>query len=408
MTMLWKIISLGWKNIWRSPTRSGVVIIAIVLGIWAGIFISAFFNSMAQGYLQNQLDLTVGHIQITNPKFEDQFSPEYDIADAQNLLDNLKQKEYIEKVQYQSLATGLAQSATNSYGVSIHGVDTSTTNPHPIKEYIGNGEFLSDIKNNPVVIGQALAERLELELRSKIVVSFQDIEGNITAGAFRIAGIFDSFSENYDKSNVIVLRRDLNRLLGKRGMIHKITLKLDDFTQANQHAQNINQQYPDLKISSWGQLAPELEYVFNSVDISMYVVMIIITIALIFSIINTMLMAVMERTKELGMLMAIGMNKMRLFGMVLSETFFLTMVGTPIGLLLSWITVYTLGTTGIDLSAFAAGLNAYGLDTVIYPALGGNYYVNIALLIAIAAILSALYPAWKAMKLKPVEAIRKI
>jgi ABC-type antimicrobial peptide transport system permease subunit len=121
-----------------------------------------------------------------------------------------------------------------------------------------------------------------------------------------------------------------------------------------------------------------------------------------------MLMAVMERTKELGMLMAIGMNKMRLFGMIVSETFFLTMVGTPIGLLLSWITVTILGTTGIDLSAFAAGLNAYGLDTVIYPALGGSYYINIALLIAIAAIVSALYPAWKTMKLKPVEAIRKI
>ena len=406
--MLWKIISLGWKNIWRNPTRSGVVIIAVVLGIWAGVFISAFFNSMAQGYLQNQLDLTVGHIQITNPKFEDQFNPKYEIDHAEKLLDNLNQKEYIRGIQYQSLATGLAQSAANSYGVSIHGVDTSGNASHPITEHIIKGNFLGDIKNNPIVIGQALADRLELELRSKIVVSFQDVDGNITAGAFRIAGIFDSFSQNYDKSNVIVLRRDLNRLLGKEGMIHKITLKVDDFALASQHAQTISQQYPDLKVSSWGQIAPELEYVFSTMDISMYVVMIIITIALIFSIINTMLMAVMERTKELGMLMAIGMNKTRLFGMIVSETFFLTMVGTPIGLLLSWITVSILGTIGIDLSAFAAGLNAYGLDTVIYPALSGSYYINIALLIAIAAILSALYPAWKTMKLKPVEAIRKI
>jgi len=136
--------------------------------------------------------------------------------------------------------------------------------------------------------------------------------------------------------------------------------------------------------------------------------MIIIIMALVFSIINTMLMAVLERTKELGMLMAIGMNKARLFTMILCETFFLTMVGTPIGLFLSWLTVWTFGNIGIDLSAFSQGLNAYGLDTVIYPELSATYYLNVTLLIAAAAILSAIYPAWKTLKLKPVEAIRKI
>jgi len=84
------------------------------------------------------------------------------------------------------------------------------------------------------------------------------------------------------------------------------------------------------------------------------------------------------------------------------------MVGTPIGLFLSWLTVWTFGNIGIDLSAFSQGLNAYGLDTVIYPELSATYYLNVTLLIAAAAILSAIYPAWKTLKLKPVEAIRKI
>lgn len=406
--MFSRIISLGWKNIWRNPTRSGVVIIAVLLGIWAGVFISAFFNSMAQGYLQNQLDLSVGHIQITNPKFEDQYNPKYNIANAQQLLSDLGQKEYIRSIRYESQATGLAQSATNSYGVTIHGVDTADTPPAPVIEHITQGNFLQSIPKNPIVIGQALAKRLDLDLRSKLVISFQDVDGNITGGAFRVAGIFDSFSEKFDESNVFVLRNDLNRLLGREGLIHKVTLKIDDFSQAGQRVQSLSAQYPQLKIASWAQIAPELEYVFSSMDLALYVVMVIIIIALVFSIINTMLMAVMERTRELGMLMAIGMNKTRLFGMVLSETFFLTMVGTPLGLLLSWVTVTILGHTGIDLSAFAAGLNAYGFDSVIYPNLNGMYYLNVTLLIAAAALLSALYPAWKTLKLKPVEAIRKI
>ncbi|WP_138431596.1 ABC transporter permease [Fodinibius saliphilus] len=406
--MFRKIIALGWKNIWRNPTRSGVVIIAVMLGIWAGIFISAFFNSMAQGYLQNQLDLTIGHIQITNPDFEDQYNPKYSIEKAKHLLNNLEEQEYILQTEYESQSTGLAQSAANSYGVTIHGIDTTHSGTPPVIQYIKEGDFLQSIDRNPILIGKALAERLKLNLRSKLVLSFQDVDGNITAGAFRVAGIFDSFNANYDKGNVFVLRSDLNRLLGNNDLIHKLTLKLDDFTKAPRRAEKLANSYPNLKIASWGTIAPELEYVFSMTDVSMYVIMVIIIIALVFSIINTMLMAVMERTHELGMLMAVGMNKRRLFGMVLSETFFLTMVGTPLGLLFSWITISILGTIGIDLSAFAEGLNAYGMDTVIYPDLDAVYYLNITLLIGIAAILSALYPAWKTLKLKPVEAIRKI
>lgn len=406
--MIFKIILLGWKNIWRNPTRSGVVIIAVLLGIWAGVFISAFFNSIAQGYLQNQLNLSVGHIQITHPEFEDQFNPEYNIANSKQLLSNLKTKDDISSIRYESLAMGLAQSAANSYGATIHGVDTTENTSQPVTKYLKQGDFLQSINSNPIVIGNALADRLELELRSKMVISFQDVDGNITGGAFRVAGIFDSFNDNYDKGNVFVLRDDLNRLLGQENLVHKITLKLNDFTQANQKAKILKNQYPDLKATSWATIAPELEYVFSSMDITLYVVMVIITIALVFSIINTMLMAVLERTRELGMLMAVGMNKKRLFGMILSETFFLTMVGTPLGLLFGWVTVTVLGNTGIDLSAFAEGMNAYGMDTVIYPDLGGIYYLNVTLLIAIAALLSALYPAWKTLKLKPVEAIRKI
>jgi ABC-type antimicrobial peptide transport system permease subunit len=101
------------------------------------------------------------------------------------------------------------------------------------------------------------------------------------------------------------------------------------------------------------------------------------------------------------------MNKSRTFSMIMIETVFLTLVGSPAGLLLSWLSITYFGNTGIDLSAFAEGLNQYGLGTVIYPSLSWPYYLNIMAMIAAAALLSALYPAWRTLKLKPVEAIRK-
>lgn len=406
--MFKRIINLGWKNVWRNPTRSGVVIIAVILGTWAGIFISAFMNGMMQDYLQNQLNLSVGHLRITHPQFGDQYNPALAIDNFQELHETLQNEPYIQRIIAQSLTTGLAQSAINSYGTTIHGINAEPDKNHPVTEYLKKGRFLADDVRNPIVIGAALAERLELDIDSKMVLSFQDVEGNITAGAFRISGIFDSISSSYDKSNVFVRMADLNSLLEEQDLIHRVTLRVDDFTLANVYRDELNRQFPGLQVASWGEIAPELQYVFNTTDISLYILMTIIIIALVFSIVNTMLMAIMERTRELGMLMAVGMNRSRIFLMILSETFFLTMTGTPLGLLLSWGTISLLAKTGINLGAFAEGLNAYGMSTIIRPELELNYYLIITVMIASAAILSSLYPAWKALKLRPVEAIRKI
>jgi ABC-type lipoprotein release transport system permease subunit len=404
--MIRNIIKLGWKNVWRNPTRSGVVIIAVLLGTWAGVFLSAFFTGMVQGYLDNQFDLTVPHIEISHPEFEDLYNPEYYIPEAENILTDLSQKSFVTDISTQSLASGLAQSARNNYGVTVRGIHTDST--HSVANYLVSGTMPTTEQRNPVVIGSKLANRLGLELRSKMVLNFQDTEGDITGGAFQVVGIFDSFSSVFDESNVFIRLQDLNRLMGLDQQIHTIRLTLTHFDRADIHADKLRKEFPNLKVTSWGEAAPELKYTYDMTDLMMYIVMIIIIIALVFSIINTMLMAVLERTRELGMLRAVGMNKLRIFSMVLFETIFLTMVGTPVGLFLSWLTISYYGDTGIDLSAFAEGMNAYGLSTIIYPSLPPIYYLNITLLIALAALLSALYPAWKTLQLNPVEAIRKM
>jgi ABC-type antimicrobial peptide transport system permease subunit len=119
-------------------------------------------------------------------------------------------------------------------------------------------------------------------------------------------------------------------------------------------------------------------------------------------------MSVLERIRELGMLMAIGLNKRKIFFMIMLETFYLTLISTPIGLLAGWLTVKILGKTGINLSMFSEGLASYGFSSMIYPALDHNKYLIIIIMCLITAILSAIYPAYKALQLNPSEAIRKI
>lgn len=404
------ILKLGWKNIWRNPTRSGVVIVAVLLGTWAGIFAAGFFNGMLDDYLNGQINLSVGHIQISHPQFEDLYNPSYSIENADEIISDLQEKPFIKEVSPKSIASGLAQSARNSFGVTILGMDAvndTTTAYKTIRKNLAEGTMLDGSRRNSILIGDNLAERLGLKLRSRIVLSFQDVEGNITGGAFRVMGIFDTFNSRYDEGTVVLNRDDLNRILGAEGLIHNIRIDTDDISRADEYAAQLREEFGGVQVKSWREIAPDLRYIYDMKDLTLYIVMIIIIIGLIFSIINTMLMAVMERTRELGMLRAIGMNKIRTFNMVMLETLFLTIVGAPAGLLLGWLTITYLGGVGIDLSAFAEGLEDWGFSTVIYPTLSWTYYINIMLLVAVAAIISALYPAWRALKLRPVEAIRK-
>ena len=131
-------------------------------------------------------------------------------------------------------------------------------------------------------------------------------------------------------------------------------------------------------------------------------------LALIFGIINTMLMAVLERNKELGMLMAVGLNKGKVFTMIMLETLLLGCVGAPLGMFLGWLTINYFSNNGLDLSSFASGLEQMGMSTMIYPVADTSLYLQMTAAVAITALLAAIYPSLKAIKLRPVEAMRKI
>lgn len=406
---LWPVLKLSWKNVWRNPVRSGVVIVAVILGTWAGIFSTGLMNGLSMQYIRNQLETSVAHIQIHQEKFNEESLPRYFISDPDSLADELYRYEFVESMSSRSVVQGLASSPTNTFGVTIKGIDVQEDSTvSNINTYITEGNYLENPSRNPVLIGSKLAHRLNVSLRSRMVLNFQDVEGNITAGAFRVAGIFDSPNSAFDESNVFIRRGDLNRLLGKENIVHEIAILVDNFKNGDLYRDSLSQKHAGLEIQSWGDISPSLRYSDSNVDFMLYIFMTIIAIALMFGIINTMLMAVLERTQELGMLMAIGVNKIRTFSMVMFETLFLTIVGVPLGMALSWLTMVWVGNVGIDLSAFAEGFEEYGISTMIYPELPEGYYMNIGLLMLVFTIMAAIYPSIKALKLNPVQAIRKV
>ena len=301
-------------------------------------------------------------------------------------------------------------STTTASGVTIYGINpVSETNQIGLDQNLIEGAYFGSGKNNEILIGQKMAEKHKLKLKSKVVLTFTDVNSEIVSAAFRVGGIYRSKNISLDELNVYVKKEHLRQLLDlKPSETNEIAILIKDGEQLDSITNYSKTLVPNGKVEDWRQLAPELDLIIESFNLYTYIISGLILLALTFGIVNTMLMSVLERIRELGMLMAIGLNKSKIFFMIMLETIYLTLMGCPIGLLMGWLTVTILGRTGIDMSMFSEGLASYGFSSMIYPALDQEKYMIIVTMCLITAILSAIYPAYKALQLNPSEAIRKI
>jgi putative ABC transport system permease protein len=404
--MLFKI---AWRNIWRNRIRSLVVIASVAVGLFAGMFMMAFFLGLAKQEIDSTVETQLSHIQFHNPAFIEDKDANYVIENGPAILDILKKNSNVKAVSGRVITTGMISSASSASGVEIHGIapdeESAVTS---ISKNVIEGTYFNGAKRNEIVIGKKLAEKLGVKLHNKIVLTFQSKSGDLTAGSFRIAGIFRSRNSAFDQTTVFTRFDDLAGLLGTGNGIHEIAIILKDGQKTTQVAKELKKEYPLLLVQTWTELSPQMALLTGIMDEVMYVIIGIILLALMFGIINTMLMAVLERQREFGMLMAIGMNKPRVFFMILLESVILTCAGIPAGILLTIITVGSLARHGIDLSAFSQALSQFGFSNIVYPELQHSMFLPVTLMTAFTAVLSAIYPAIKALQFKPAEAIHKI
>jgi ABC-type lipoprotein release transport system permease subunit len=242
---------------------------------------------------------------------------------------------------------------------------------------------------------------------SGVTLTFLDKENNQVGAKFRVAGIYDLKNTMYEQSMVFVRNSDLSRLTGlDTDSYHQIIVRIDDINQTEAFYMNLRKRLPDLEIMSWREIQPDLAMMTDYIHQMYAIFMGIILAALAFGIVNTMLMVVLERTRELGMLTAIGMNKRKVFSMIMLESVFLSLIGGVSGMLLGWGTVQLTAKNGINFVQYAEGMEAYGYSAHVYPEIGSGFFFMGTALIILTGIISSIYPAMKALKLNPVEAIR--
>ena len=404
--MLFKV---AWRNIWRNKTRSIVVIASVAVGLFAGMFMMAFFQGFIKEDINNAVEAQLAHIQIHNPAFGDDKDVNDTIANASAIIGKLRTDVNVKSVSGRAITMGMISSSSSASGVEIHGIIPGDEKKiSSISKDIIKGVYFTDQKKNEIVIGQKLADKLGVKLHNKIVLTFQSMNGDMTAGSFRIAGIFKSRNSQFDEMTVFTNFNDLTQLLGIGNGIHEIAILLKDAQKVDTVATGYKKQYSKLLVQTWGEIEPEMGMLTGLLDQMLYIIMGIILLTLMFGIINTMLMAVLERQREFGMLMAIGMNKPRVFFMVMQESIMLTCAGIPVGLLLTIGTVNYFSRNGINMSVFSKALSQFGIGDIIYPELQTSMFMPVIIMTAITAVLSAIYPAYKALQFKPAVAIHKI
>jgi ABC-type lipoprotein release transport system permease subunit len=250
-------------------------------------------------------------------------------------------------------------------------------------------------------------EAWSFRTRSRMTLTFLDKDQMQIGAVFRIAGIFDIKNSMYEMSQVLVKNEDLAELTGMApGDYHQIIVRLNDLETTREITTSLAEKLPGLEVMSWKEIQPDLAMMTDMITKFYAMFMAIILAALAFGIVNTMLMVVLERTKELGMLTAIGMNKKRVFSMIMLESVFLSLVGGITGMVVSKIIISLTTHRGINFASYTEGLEAMGIPAHIYPVISTSFFVTVTILIIITGILSSIYPALKALKLDPAEALR--
>ena len=222
----------------------------------------------------------------------------------------------------------------------------------------------------------------------------------------RVRGLYESPNKLKDKLVVYIHKSDLNKKLGD-DFVHEYAILFNNFDSLKFCANRLQSKLPNHQVYTWGEIMPEIKNGIEMTDQVMFIFMLIIWIALSLGIVNTMLMSILERTRELGMLMAIGMGKWKIVQMIFFETSILTLIGVPIGIFLTVITVSYFGNVGIDLSVANAALEDFGYSTMIYPKVKNSFYYQVIFQVILVSFISTIFPVVRALRLKPIEAIHK-
>jgi ABC-type lipoprotein release transport system permease subunit len=399
-------LRLAWRNVWRNARRTAIVVIAVAVGVAGCLFSMALNYGMVVQMIDTAIATELGHVQIHAAGFD------RDPALRVRLLDGgrdearaLAQIDGVAAWSRRVIGQGLVSSPRANVGVRILGIDPAgEARVSLVDDSITRGDYLDGTRHR-ALLGEDLARRLHVDVGDKVVVSVQDMAGELTGEAVRVAGLFHTPSSDLDRGTLYLRLDEAQALLGLGDAVSEIVVVAATRGDVQEVRDALAARLPDAEVRSWEELQPVLVYLIHSFDQIGMVVYGAIFVAMAFGIANVLLMAVYERMREIGILVSVGMGRARLLAMIVLESLLVTLLGVGLGIGAALLAVAALP-EGIDLSRWAEGLASFGVDTRIVPVLrGADFRVPVAVAVITALVASA-WPAWRAARLRPAEAVR--
>lgn len=402
---------IAWRNLWRHKRRSLVVITSISMGIFAMTALMGLINGFNRQMVDNTISTSLGHIAIHKKGFQDNMKIEnhFQINDAirKSLEESDGIKAYAPRVKVQ----GMVRSSEASRGVLIVGIEPekekkiSKIFDYTLKE--DGSRFLDREDDNSILISKSMADKLDLVVGDNLVVMLQDRDKEIVGVGFTVTGLFMTPVEAFDKFIVFTGIKKLQEISRLDENISEISILTSDKDIANSVKESLIKSINDigLEILSWTDMAPNLISAVKLMEQWMYIAFMIFFITVVFTVANTLIMAIMERFHEIGVMKSIGTRPSWIFFMVMFEAVNLGTVGLIAGTGLATVLVGIFSYIGIDFSLFAESVRLWGSGSIIYPIIRMQDIVATVFMLFITIFAAAIYPAFKAAKIKPLEAL---
>ena len=402
-------LQMGWRNIWRNPRRTMVIMTAVIIGVWAMIFLGALMRGISEQMVRNGIATLTGHIQVHDVDYREDPVIENSM-DRPDVVEAALSKILPRDAGWTARVrvAAIASNARHSGGVTLVGIDPEReAGVSFIGHAVTEGAYLTSGDNYGIIVGEALADKFETKLGRKLVLMSQDTKGDIASRAFRITGIFKAEMEATEKQFVFVTIGSARKMLHLGDEISEVSILLADYKDSDRVAGDLRGLLPSdtYDVQTWRGLLPFITAILKMYDWFIYLWFLIIFIAMGFGIVNTILMAVFERIREFGLVKALGMKPWWIVKEVLAESFFLLILGMVAGNALGFLSVFALVDTGIDLSALSEGLEFAGMSRIIYPYVLVKDIVVANLVVLVLGLVVSAYPAVKAARFTPVRAM---
>lgn len=397
------LIQLSWRNIWRHRRRNAILLSAIAVAVTGVMLLNTMMRGMQQDLRNTAIENLTGHVKILAPGYLDDPGIERGFEALEGWQDMLP--DHMAGWASRIRVPAVVMSERETRGVQLVGIDPGRESISFLGDAEVDGDRLGGQEDSRILIGGLLAEALDTAAGRRLVLVTQGADGQTREAGFRIAGTYRAEIAALEKAFVFTGLAALQRLLGT-DRITEISIRLEDEDLEASTIAALAETFDNQDIVSWRQLEPQAAAMVEVSDVTIYILFVIVMGALVFGLVNTLVTAVMERLRELGMLRAIGMRPRAVVAQVVVESTVIMGIGVAAGLLLAR-GVFTLVADGIDLTAFDDSLASFGMRPTFVPVYDIRDVVLIVVLSLALSILASFYPARRAVKINPLEALRR-